>query len=204
VRSDRAPIVLGMVRLVCALVCLLALAACGGGHSSSSSSSAATVSTTAAAVTSASASTTTSRPSTCAPSQLTLKLVSNQGAAGHLEDQFAFTNSSSSVCRQFGYPGAQMVSSAGGALKTIVIRGGNFFPDSSRKPTTVVLQPGQAARFSFGWSDNNESGGSPATCPRADRLQVTPPNDFSTLTVSVADITFAPCDGKITTSPVFR
>jgi hypothetical protein len=177
------------------LACALALAACGGGHSSPSPTSAATVTTTGA---------TSSLPPTCAPSQLTLKLVSSEGAAGHLQALFAFTNSSSSVCRLFGYPGAQMVSSGGGALKTIVIRGGNFFPDSSRKPTTVVLQPGQAARFSFGWSDNNESGGSPATCPRADRLQVTPPNDFSTLTVSVADITFAPCDGKITTSPVFR
>jgi hypothetical protein len=192
------------MRLVGALVCVLALAACGGGQSSTSP---ATVTTTAAAATSTTASATTttaSRPPTCAPSQLTLKLVSNQGAAGHLEDQFAFTNSSKSVCRLFGYPGAQMVSSAGGALKTVVIRGGDFFPDSSRKPTTVVLQPGQATRFSFGWSDNNESGGSPASCPRADRLQVTPPNDFSTLVVSVADITFAPCDGKITTSPVFR
>lgn len=194
------------MRLVCALVCVLALAACGGGHSSSSSTSVATVTTTAAAApsTTASATTTSSLPPTCAPSQLALKLVSSQGAAGHLEDQFAFTNSSNSVCRLFGYPGAQMVSSAGGALKTVVIRGGDFFPDSSRKPTTVVLQPGHAARFSFGWSDNNESGGSPASCPRADRLKVTPPNDFSTLVVSVADITFAPCDGKITTSPVFR
>ena len=110
------------------------------------------------------------------------------------------------MCRLFGYPGAQMVSSGGDTLKTIVIRGGNFFPDSSRKPTPpVVLQPGQAARFSFGWSDNNETGGSPASCPaRQARLKVTPPNDFSTLAVSLKGVTFAPCDGKIAASPVFR
>lgn len=183
--------------------CALALAACGGGHSSSSPTSSATVTTTAAAAPTTTSAATSSLPPTCAPSQLTLKLVSTEGAAGHLQALFAFTNSSSSVCRLFGYPGAQMESSGGGALKTIVIRGGNFFPDSSRKPTTVVLQPGESARFSFSWSDNNETGGSPASCPQAARLQVTPPNDFSTLTVSLTDVTFAPCDGKITASPVF-
>ena len=197
------------MRPVLLFACALALAACGGGHSSPSPTSAATVTTTVASASTGtgSASTTTTAPSlppTCAPSQLTLKLVSSEGAAGHLQAVFAFTNSSSSVCRLFGYPGAQMVSSGGDTLKTIVIRGGNFFPDSSRKPATVVLQPGQAARFSFGWSDNNETGGGPASCPRANRLEVTPPNDFSTLVVSVVDVTFAPCDGKITASPVFR
>jgi hypothetical protein len=191
-----------------ALVCALGLAACGGGHSKSSSSAAQTTTPAAAQATTATSQSATaapaaSSPARCAPSQLRLTVVSHQGATGHLAAVFAFTNSSSTPCHLFGYPGAQMVSSAGGALKTVVIRGGGFFPDSARRPSTVVIQPGSSARFSFEWTDANEFGGSPASCPRADRLHVTPPNDYSTISVSVGRFDFAPCGGRITASPVF-
>jgi Protein of unknown function (DUF4232) len=93
-----------------------------------------------------------------------------------------------------------MLAANGTALPTTVQRGDGFF-GYSRRPAAVVLAPGASARFSLGWSSNNEHGGSAATCPRAYRLEVTPPNDYSTLAISVSQY-FAPCDGKLTASPV--
>jgi hypothetical protein len=199
------------VALSLLLASILGLAACGGGHKSSSSNVPAQAPATTTAATPAPATTTQAgaapaRPAGCAPGQLHLRLVSTQGATGHVEAVFSLTNQSGSKCRLFGYPGAQMVTSAGGALKTVVKRGGGFFPDSARQPAGVVLQPGSSARFTFEWAENNEfsgGGGAPANCPRADRLQVTPPNDYSTLVVPVDGLNFAPCNGVLTASPVY-
>ena len=193
-------------RALVAFGCCTALSACGGGHHGATDQT----NPSAGGPPSSSSSTTTTpqraapaRLRTCAPTQLRLRVVSSQGAAGHLEATFAFRNSSSSRCRLFGFPGAQMLSPTRRPLRTIVERGDGFF-SFPRHPTAVVLQPGGSARFSLGWSDNNEQGGSPATCPRADRLEVTPPNDYSSLEISVRDLFFAPCDGRITASPVSR
>jgi Protein of unknown function (DUF4232) len=202
---------MGRLALTLLLACALGLAACGGGgHKSSSSTVAAQAPATTTAARPAPATTTQatpapSRPAGCAPAQLRLQLVSTQGATGHVEAVFSLTNQSGSTCRLFGYPGAQMVTSAGVNLKTVVKRGGGFFPDSSKPPTGVVLQPGTSARFTFEWAENNEfnGGSSPASCPRAGYLQVTPPNDYSTLVVPVDGVNFAPCNGMLTASPVY-
>jgi hypothetical protein len=94
-----------------------------------------------------------------------------------------------------------MLAASGRALPGTIQRGGGFF-GYSRRPAAVLLAPGASARFSLGWSSNNEHGGSPATCPRADRLEVTPPNAYSTLASSERTLYDAPSDGKITPSPV--
>ena len=182
------------------LACCTALGACDGGHHG------ATVSRTRPSAggpppTTTPPSAAPARLATCAPAQLKLRFVSTQGAAGHLEATFAFRNSSPSRCRLFGFPGAQMLSPTRRPLRTVLERGDGFF-SFPRHPTAVVLPHGGSARFSLGWSDNNEHGGSPATCPRADLLEVTPPNDYSPLLISVRNLFFAPCDGRITASPV--
>jgi uncharacterized protein DUF4232 len=193
-------------RALVALACCATLAACGGGHKRAATkltnpsppAPASTASTTPTGKPAAPA-----RLATCTPAQLRLRVVSSQGATGHLETTFAFRNSSGTRCRLFGFPGARMLSATRRPLRTIVERGDGFF-SFPRHGTEVVLQPGGSARFSLGWSDNNAQGGSPATCPRADRLEVTPPNDYSFLEISVRSLYFAPCDGRITASPVTR
>jgi hypothetical protein len=198
-----------MARTSPALLCALALAACGGGGHSRSPTNGQAQGTSPSSVpkTSAAPSTTggaaAARPPTCAPSQLRLRALDTQGATGHLEATFSLTNASRSRCRLFGYPGAHMLSANGRVLPTTVKRGNGFFPDSRRTPAAVELAPAGVAHFSLGWSDNNEQGGSPASCPRADRLEVTPPNDYGTLAISVRGLNFAPCNGKLTTSPVY-
>ena len=188
------------------LLCALALTACGGSHhnrvATHQRGPAKTGTTASPATTPPPNGGTAVKPPTCAPLQLRLRLVSSQGATGHLEATFAFTNSSRSRCRLFGYPGARMLSATGRALRTIIQRGDGFFSYSRRATRAVLVAPGASARFSLGWSDNNEQGGSPASCPRADRLEVTPPNDYGTLAISVRSLYFAPCNGRLTVSPV--
>ena len=89
------------------LACCIALGACDGGHHG------ATVSRTRPSAGGPPPTTTTTPPPaaparlpTCAPAQLKLRVVSTQGAAGHLEATFAVRNSSPSRCRLFGFPGA--------------------------------------------------------------------------------------------------
>src|SRR5438270_830034 len=133
-------------RALVALGCCPALSACGGGHHGATDQP----NPSAGGPPSSSSSTTTTpqraapaRLRTCAPTQLRLRVVSSQGAAGHLEATFAFRNSSSSRCRLFGFPGAQMLSPTRRPLRTIVERGDGFF--SFPRHPTAVLRPDRVA-----------------------------------------------------------
>ena len=152
----RSPRVRRDVRLpaiaLAAVACCTTMAACGGGHKGAATGHAGT-SPGAPASTATTTSTTPrpaapARPATCTPTQLRLRVVSTQGAAGHLEATFAFRNSSGTRCRLFGFPGAQMLSATRKPLRTIVERGDGFF-SFPRRGTEVVLQPGGSAHFSF-------------------------------------------------------
>jgi hypothetical protein len=143
-------------------------------------------------------------PGRCAPQQLGLAYLGSQGATGHIEASFQLRNASQKQCTLFGYPGAQMLGANGNLLPTHVQRGGSFFTETRRAPHTVSLAPGEAARFVFGYSDNPEYGGGKA-CPQAVKLEVTPPNTYSRLAVSMpaGANSFAPCGGVLVASPVY-
>ena len=137
-----------------------------------------------------------------------LTYAGSQGATGHIEASFQLRNVSQTACSLFGYPGAQLLDAKGGDLPTRVQRGGAFFPETRRQPRKVLLVPGQAARFVFGYSTNPEYGsgatGAPQSCPAAAKVEVTPPNTYSRLAVTMSSgDSFAPCGGVLVASPVY-
>jgi Protein of unknown function (DUF4232) len=208
-----------MTRRLAALIGLFCLggsllAACSSGSPASSSSTSTTkapasttsttkapASTTSTTATTAPAATTTTGPggpTQCPTTSLTASIFGSSGAAGTIETTVALTSSATTSCTLGGYPGLQMLNSAGAALTTTVIRGGNYsftnFP-----ATTVSIAPGQAVYFNMGYSD--VPSGSQTSCPLSTSLRVTPPNSFTSLTVAAQ---LGPCtNGSITVSPVF-
>jgi hypothetical protein len=129
----------------------------------------------------------------CRTSQLSFLLGTN-GATGSIELYSTFTNHSHTSCSLYGYPGLALLSRSGSPMRTVVLR--------TRTPVIpkvaehlVVLKPGSRASFYGGFLDSL-----PLPCPRAAKLEVTPPNDDAHLTVAAA---ITPCHGVIHVSPVF-
>jgi hypothetical protein len=202
---------MGRLRVFALLVVIL-VAGCGSGaHSSQRSKNRGASGATGMTGSTGSnvpAGTTSSAGDRCKAPQLRLAYTSSQGATGHIEASFQLRNVSQTGCTLFGYPGARMLDAKGNALPTRVQRGGAFYADTRRRPTKVSLAPGQSARFVFGYSDNPEIGsgatGTPRSCPKAARLEVTPPNSYSQLVISVSSAgSFAPCGGVLVASPVY-
>jgi len=199
----RTVLLVGLIGLGAAM-----LGACSSGSASSSTSRPPTP-TTAAPPTSAPSSTvgstvpsstTTSPggPSQCPTSRLTASVYGSSGAAGTIETTIALTSSSTGSCTLGGYPGLQMLNGAGANLPTNVIRKGSY-PFTAMAPAVVTVAPGQAVYFNMGYSDVPT--GSETSCPTSTTLAVTPPNSYTSTTVSAQ---LGPCgNGSITVSPVF-
>ncbi|WP_201733481.1 DUF4232 domain-containing protein [Acidithrix sp. C25] len=111
----------------------------------------------------------------CVPSQLTITEGRPSVAAGSIGVSFSMTNSASTECYMQGYPGLEMLNSAGGSIPTYVHRG-NSVSVISEPVTKVTLQSGQTAYFLLGYSDGTGYGS--ASCPTSASIEVTPPNDY--------------------------
>jgi Domain of unknown function (DUF4232) len=181
----------------------IVLAGCGSAASSSSthtvtSTVTQTVTTTASApggggTSTGGSSTSSSSAPRCRTSQLGFRF-STDGAAGSIHINGDLTNRSQTTCSLYGYPGLGLLGKSGAALPATVVRSPSVVvPAVAEK--LVVLAPGQTARFYAGYSDVD-----PQPCPSAVRLEVTPPNAYTHLTVPAA---IAPCGGIIHVSPVF-
>lgn len=184
------------------------LAACGGGSPSSSSttSSGARTTTTAHATTTSRPTTTTSAPATtttkpastvCQVAQLTVAVSGSSGAAGSIYSTYSLTNSSSSTCTLYGYPGMLLLSGSGQALPTNVVRTSQW-EGIQITPATVSLAPGQAAWFNTLTSDVTQA---TTTCSQATQVEVTPPTNTAH---AVVQNRMRVCDnGRISVSAVF-
>ena len=118
----------------------------------------------------------------CRLSQLSLAQPRSDGALGSIRLRFVFTNSSTTTCKLFGFPGLQMLNSHHANLHTTVIRGtSNVVPPEPE--LNVVMTPGQHGSFYAGYSDVPTGS---QTCPAASFLEVTPPNDFNHFTQTLA------------------
>lgn len=147
---------------------------------------------------------TTSTPTTvaglarCATTALTGSVAGSGGGAGTIETTIGLKSTSAAPCILGGYPGLQLLDSAGANLPTNVVRKGNY-PFTSMTPTTVTLTNGQSAYFNLGYSDVPV--GTETTCPTSTSLLVTPPNATDSLRMTAM---LAPCGGgTVTVSPVF-
>jgi hypothetical protein len=181
----------------------LAVAACG---SSSKSTQAAATGTTAtvtvttpATTPTATTQTTTTTPAgppPCRAATLALSYLGSQGAAGHGLLGFALKNTGTATCSTVGYPGVQFFDKAGKPLPTTPTRTTQDYFGPAPK-VALTLAPGSTASFRIGVTHVPAGN---ATCVTADALQVIPPNDTSTLRITVPD-GFYEC-GTATVSPM--
>ncbi len=94
-------------------------------------------------------------------------------SAGHIEARVVLTNSSSSVCRTFGYVGMQLLDANGAPVPTNVVR-------QPGTVQTISLSPGQSASAVAQFSPDIAGQGDSTTgaCqPPAQSTEITPPND---------------------------
>lgn len=189
----------------------LALTACSSGHKAAARSTTTTTASTTTTTTVASTTTTTvastttttakSGPGRCRSADLAAELVprSYRVALGHEEFRVQLSNTSTTTCTLFGYPGLQLRSSTGNALPTEVKRGSSYLvrPET---PEPVTLKPGQTASFVVGFED--QTGFPGQSCPVALVMDVTPPNDYHSLEIHGSFSSYGPC-GRYVVSPVY-
>lgn len=171
------------------LPCLaLAVAACGGSKNSTSAAVTTTPThtvtvTTSATTTSQTTTTTPSGTPICRASTLALSFIGSQGAAGHGLLGFELKNTGNATCSTIGYPGVTFIDKAGKPLPTNTTRTTQDYFGSAPK---VLLNVAPGSKVSFRIGVTHVPAGN-ATCTTAAGLQVIPPNDTSTLTVSIPD-----------------
>jgi hypothetical protein len=203
---------MGCMRACLPVIAALALAGCGG-SSATSASSTQTSSTATSSATSTAASTTsttTSSPTTtvtaptttasgpalCRAAGLAPTYLGQQGATGHGEIGFALRNTGSSPCSSFGFPGVLFLDRSGAPLPTASTRTTHDLFGST-PAVALVLAPGASASFRLGVTHGISSS---AGCTTAYGLQVIPPNDTSSLRISIPDGAYE-C-GTATVSPL--
>ncbi len=121
------------------------------------------------------------------------------GAAGTQEVTFSLTNTSTTSCATYGYPGLLLLHTSGAALPTTVHRGGGLTFDDFA-PTHVTLAAGQTGYFNVGFNDVPTP---TTTCSSAHLIEVTPPTNTTHTTVDVT-LGIDACDnGTLDVSPVF-
>lgn len=137
-----------------------------------------------------------SAASTCQATQLGLFKDGSNGAAGHIGQQYHFTNTSTQSCTLDGYPNAQLLDANRAPMTTHVTQSTHGYLYTGENPQTVTLTPGGSAHFVVEWSDVPTAGSS---CARASYVKVTPPGASTALTIPTDIDT---CGGNLTISPV--
>jgi hypothetical protein len=193
---------------VTALLATTTLAACGKSTPSAISTTTTTAppttttaapTTTEPTTTTAPTTTTTAAKTTCQTTQLHIVAAGRSGAAGTQEVTFSLTNTSSTLCTMYGYPGMLLLNAAGEALPTTVDRGGGLAFENV-PAAQVSLAPGQVAYFNLGYSDVTNI--NPA-CSTATQVEITPPTDTTYLTVPASPGIMACNNGMLHVSAVF-
>jgi len=155
-----------------------------------------TASGTQSTTTSATASTAAVKPPVCRAGGLALTFLGQQGALGHGVVGFALRNTGSSSCHTFGYPGILWLSRTGAPLPTNSTRTTrDFFGPAPLVSLTVA--PGSSVSFRLGVT-HMTSGGGTSGCTTAAALQVIPPNDTSTLKVTIPNGVFECTETTVT------
>jgi hypothetical protein len=160
----------------------LFVAACGGTNASSHGTTLASAPPP-AATTSSTATVTLTQGSTqtvlakCTAADLSVSAKDGDAGAGHRSTVFVLANATQTPCSVDGYPGMAFLDASGAVVRGTVERGDSYlFTDPG--PSLVVLQPGDAASYSLGWSEANG-----ATCATSTKVQVTPPDDTNHATL---------------------
>jgi Domain of unknown function (DUF4232) len=121
----------------------------------------------------------------CRAGALHLAFLGGQAATGHGLLGFTLRNVGTSSCHSYGYPGILFLGPSGSGLPTRTIRTTHdFFGAAPLR--AVTLAPGQTMSFRIGVTHFGDNGSSTG-CTTAAGLQVIPPNDTSTLRVTIGN-----------------
>ncbi len=112
-----------------------------------------------------------------------LSFLGQQGAAGHGELGFALRNTGSAACHTSGFPGILWLDRAGHALPTVPKHVTTDMAGSV-PVVSLTVPPGKSMSFRLFVTHGAVPG---LPCTTAYGLQVIPPNDTSTLRVSIPD-----------------
>ena len=110
----------------------------------------------------------------CHTSGLHVSFAGSNGAAGRIETNVAFRNTSGHTCFVYGYPGFGLENARHGVLRSRVVWGSTF-ARRDPKPHRVVLAPRRTAVANLAWSDVPHTAG--GDCVKAAFLEVTPPDE---------------------------
>lgn len=176
-----------------ALAALLLLSGCGSSTATKTVTvSPQSASTSAGTTTSASSNPTTSTTSNstappgvplCRAGTLSLAFLGQQGATGHGVLGFELRNIGSSSCHTFGYPGILWLDKGSSPLPTDSVRTTRDFFGSAPL-ASITVPPGGVVSFRLGVTHITAGGGN-AGCTTAAGVQVIPPNDTSTLRLTI-------------------
>ncbi len=116
-----------------------------------------------------------SNPTRCRFSQLSVRRVNEDAAMGHVGVIYAFTNTSSSACTLYGYPGFVPLDTKGQPLKGIKVTWSesNYLHHAQRHQ--VTLASGAQASFEVVYS---HIGSDDQFCSESAKVEITPPNTY--------------------------
>jgi hypothetical protein len=164
----------GLLAVCCLTALAVVTAACGSGAPAATPARTVTVTATPTSPP-ASASPASSGLQPCATTDLKLAVGQFNGAAGTIFYPLDFTNTSSSACTMYGYPGVAFVSAPGGSQI-----GAPAKRRSPPVPAVVTLAPGATAHATLAVSDVL-IGNNCVHKVQVKWVQVYPPDQFSAL-----------------------
>jgi hypothetical protein len=136
--------------------------------------------------------------SECGVTDLSAKQLSSQGAAGTMVAVYALTNTGSSSCYTYGWPGIGFVTRDGQLLGTTPQRVTRDIAGKVGEPEKITLASGQEASFRITVAQVSAGGG--GDCENASSLLITPPNSHPHLTLALGQAV-AIC-GSATVTPM--
>lgn len=139
-----------------------------------------------------------SKMSECGTSGLSVKQIAASGATGHSLLVYALTNTGSSSCYTFGWPGAQFLSRSGSVTLANPTRVTRDYAGSVGAPKRITLNSGGEASFRLVVADVASGGG--GACTAASEIEITPPNNTTSLKLPLSRGTVT-C-GSATITPV--
>ena len=110
----------------------------------------------------------------CHTAALHVSFAGSNGAAGRIETDVVFRNTSGYTCFVYGYPGFGLENGRHRVLRSRVVWGSTF-ARRDPKPHRIILAPGRAAVANLAWSDVPHRVG--GYCVKAAFLEVTPPDE---------------------------
>jgi hypothetical protein len=130
----------------------------------------------------------------CNTSDLTPSYLGSNGAAGTIVLGVALKNTGTATCHTYGWPGIHWLSPGGKPLPTNPFQTTGDLLGKS-EPSVLTLKPGEQASFRIVASDVAPGG---TSCPTVGALQIYPPDDRSTIKLSLpgmglcAALTYSP------------